>query len=106
MVAAGEITREQIRYHEDRNRLLRAVGNPEGAKPTILESAQPVRPGDAFLLCTDGLWEQVTETEMAVDLVKSSTAMEWLKRMELRLMTKVKADHDNYTALALFVIKA
>lgn len=106
MVAAGEITREQIRYHEDRNRLLRAVGNPEGVKPTIHESPQPVGPGDAFLMCTDGFWEYVTETEMAVDLVKSNTPMEWLERMELRLVARAAANHDNYTALALFISEA
>ena len=105
MVDAGEITREQIRNHEDRNRLLRAVGNPDGVKPTILESPQPVRPGDAFLLCTDGFWEYVTEAEMVVDLVKSNTPMEWLERMELRLVVRAAADHDNYTALALFIVE-
>lgn len=103
MVVAGEITQEQIRQHEDRNRLLRAVGNPEGVKPTILESPQPVRPGNVFLLCTDGFWEYVTEAEMAVDLVKSNTPMEWLGRMELRLIARAAANHDNYTALAVFV---
>ena len=106
MVAAGEITREQIRHHEDRNRLLRAVGNPDGVKPTILESPQTVRPGDAFLLCTDGFWEYVTEAEMGVDLVKSNTPMKWLERMELRLVARAAANHDNYTALALFISEA
>ena len=103
MVVAGEITREQIRHHEDRNRLLRAVGNPEGVKPTILEAAQLVRPGDVFLMCTDGFWEYVTEAEMAVDLVKSNTPMEWLERMELRLVARAAANHDNYTAVAVFI---
>ena len=103
MVAAGEITWEQIRHHEDRNRLLRAVGNPDGVKPTILELPQPVRPGDVFFLCTDGFWEYVTEAEMAVDLVKSSVPMEWLERMELRLFARAASDHDNYSAVAVFI---
>ena len=106
MVDAGEIAREQMRFHEDRNRLLRAVGNPDGVKPTILESTRPVIPGDAFLLCTDGFWEYVTEAEMAVDLVKSNTPMEWLERMELRLVARAAANHDNYSALALFISEA
>ena len=103
MVVAGEITQEQIRQHEDRNRLLRAVGNPEGVKPTITESPQLVRQGNVFLLCTDGFWEYVTEAEMAVDLVKSNTPIEWLGRMELRLIARAAANHDNYTAMAVFV---
>jgi serine/threonine protein phosphatase PrpC len=103
MVAMGEITREQIRYDEDRSRLLRAVGNPDGVKPTILESPQPVSPGDTFLMCTDGFWEYVTEAEMEVDMAKSNTPMEWLERMELRLISRVKEGNDNYTALAVFI---
>lgn len=103
LVDAGEITKEQIRTHPDRNRILRAVGNPDGVKPTILDASRKVQPGDAFLLCTDGFWEYVTETEMAVDLAKSATPEEWLERMELRLIGKVDPENDNYSAVALFV---
>ena len=36
MVAGGEIRPDQVRHHEDRNRLLRCLGNREGEfKPTI-----------------------------------------------------------------------
>ena len=103
MVAAGEITREQIRTHADRNRLLRAVGNPDEVKPTILGASQRIQHGDAFLLCTDGFWEYVTELEMAADLAAARTPQAWLERMEMRLVSKAKADNDNYTALALFI---
>jgi len=103
LVDAGEITKEQIRTHEDRNRILKAVGNPEGVKPTILDTPRKVKPGDAFLLCSDGFWEYVTETEMAVDLAKSKKPEEWLKLMELRLLGKVEDGNDNYSALAMFV---
>ena len=103
MVDTGEITQGQIRNHEDRNRLLRAVGNPDGVKPTILESSRRVVSGDAFLMCTDGFWEYVTEAEMTVDLVKSDTPMEWLERMEIRLIARAPAGNDNYSAMAVFI---
>ena len=103
MVAAGEITPGQIRSHVDRNRLLRAVGNPDEVKPTMLTGPQRIQPGDAFLLCTDGFWEYVTELEMAADLATVKTPQAWLERMEMRLVLKAKADNDNYTALALFI---
>lgn len=104
LVNAGDITKEQIRTHPDRNRILRAVGNPDGVKPTILDASRKIQRGDAFLLCTDGFWEYVTETEMAVDLAKSATPKDWLGWMELRLIGKVETGYDNYSALALFVI--
>ena len=39
----------------------------------------------AFLLCTDGFWEYVLETEMMVDLAKSRRPGEWLDYMVSRL---------------------
>ena len=101
MVDAGEITKMQIRNHVDRNRILRAMGNSDGVNPTITEPRK-IKAGDAILLCTDGFWEYVTETEMVVDLAKSSKPQEWLNRMELRLIMKVGKGNDNFTALAVF----
>jgi len=66
MVRHGLITVEQARDHEDRNILVRALGTkPElklGCKPTFLEH----RPGDRFLLCSDGLYDLVSEQEIVV----------------------------------------
>src|ERR1700722_19868749 len=46
MVDAGELLRAQIRHHEDRNRLLRCLGNPDlDFRPTILPSSQPISCG-------------------------------------------------------------
>ena len=57
MVSAGELPASQIRHHEDRNRLLRCLGNNENDfRPTILQGARSLRQGTAFLLCTDGFW--------------------------------------------------
>ena len=40
-----------------------------------------VHNGDAFLICSDGFWEYVCETEMEADLLKSDSAEVWLKYM-------------------------
>jgi serine/threonine protein phosphatase PrpC len=100
---AGEIDTSQMRKHPDRNRILRAMGNPEGVKPAIMDAPRHVKAGDAFLLCSDGFWEYLAELEMAADLAKSLTAEDWLQRMELRLLERAVAGNDNYTALAFFV---
>ncbi len=104
LVDAGEIKQEQVRTHPDRNRILRAVGNPDGLKSAISDTPRKIRQGDVFLLCTDGFWEYITETEMSVDLAKSVTPEEWLDRMEMRLLDRVPPDNDNYTALAVFIV--
>lgn len=101
-VFSGEITKAQIRFHEDRNRVLRAFGADEPVKPDI--GSAPVDDGafHAFLLCTDGFWEYVLEGEMEIDLTKSDTPETWIKYMVERLEKKVAGNNDNYTAAALF----
>lgn len=103
MVAAGDIRQEDIRYHEDRNRLIRSLGHNDRLDPSIEKQPVPLDEGDAFLLCTDGFWEYVLEAEMAVDLAKSTGPQQWLAIMEERLLQRTTDDNDNYTALALFV---
>lgn len=103
LAEAGDITREQIRKHEDRSRLLRALGQAQAPKPSVLAAPERLQPGDAFLLCTDGWWENVTEVEMQVDLFKSGDPGEWLDQMAGRIASRVRGDHDNYTAAAVFV---
>lgn len=101
-VALGEIRREEIPGHCDRSRLLRVLGD-EKCRPEIHE---PVRlePGrHAFLLCSDGFWESVTEEEILLDLCKSPSPGEWLKSLYLRIMERQGEEHDNHTAVAVFV---
>jgi len=101
MAAAGDIREEDIRFHEDRNRLLRTLGKEGDLRPTILETPTQTDPGDAFLLCTDGFWEYVFESEMEADLVASEGSEQWLEKMEDRLMARVGKGHDNYSALGI-----
>jgi serine/threonine protein phosphatase PrpC len=102
LVKAGEITPDQIRGHGDRNRLLRSIGEKSGVQPAVLDTPSDLLPGDAFLLCTDGFWEYVYETEMLADLVSSASPDEWLQRAESRLLSRVTGGHDNYSAIGIF----
>ena len=102
MVNAGELPANKIRHHEDRNRLLRCLGNSETEfRPTILPEARTLNLGMAFLLCTDGFWENVTEPEMEVDLAKAEGTRDWLALMEGRLLERATDSSDNYTAIAV-----
>lgn len=100
-VMMGEIDYSQIRFHEDRNRILRALGgektNPELSPITDLKKQR-----HAFLLCSDGFWEYVYESEMEQMLRLSKDPQDWLNKMEALLKERVPADNDNYTAAAIF----
>lgn len=103
LAKAGEIESSEIRFHEDRNRLLRSIGSKDGVKPHIELSAITLVPGDAFLLCTDGFWEHVFENEMELDSVQTTGAEDWISVMEERLLNRVLPGNDNYSAIAIIV---
>ena len=99
-VLMGQIRPEQIRFHEDRNRVLRALGS-DNARPDI-SAVTELMQGDAFLLCTDGFWEYVYEEEMEQLLQTANNPEDWLRQMENLLLSRVPEYNDNYTAAAVF----
>ncbi|HZU24252.1 MAG TPA: protein phosphatase 2C domain-containing protein [Bryobacteraceae bacterium] len=103
MAAAGEITAAEIRFHEDRNRLLRTLGDASRLRPALSDGPEALQAGDAFLLCTDGFWELVDEADMESALAASTAPERWLAEMERRLETRLRGDDDNYSAAAIFL---
>ncbi len=95
-----ELSYENIRFHPDRSHLTRAlgIGEKSGVQTYPLIS---VASGDAFLMCSDGFWENVFETEMEIDLIKSRTPKEWMNFMLLRIVRRLKSDGDNLSAIAV-----
>jgi protein phosphatase len=61
-VKLGLLTHEQAQRHPMRNIVTRALGNQPEVEVDLLE--EPVRPGDIFTLCSDGLSNMVGENEM------------------------------------------
>jgi serine/threonine protein phosphatase PrpC len=95
----GEITPEEIRTHDDRSKLLKVLGDTDNLNIKKIESGIKIEQGDAFILCTDGFWEYVYETEMELDLVKSASPKEWCEFMCKRLLRRVTGKNDNFTIL-------
>lgn len=101
LVDSGEIREEEIRFHEDRNRLTRAFDSGDIERFELSPEALKLTGSDAFLICTDGFWEHVLESEMQKDLSHSNNPESWLDKMEIRLQARVKEGHDNYSAIAI-----
>lgn len=101
LVDAGKISPQDIRGHEDQNRLTRAMGQAGDIRPAILPAPFPIREGDAVLLCSDGVWTYVLEQEMEADLSKAESAADWLSRLEQRILARAEGPYDNYTAIAV-----
>lgn len=100
-VMQGEITAEEIRFHQDRNRLTRALGSRADVRIDI--DMLGIQAGDAFLLCSDGFWELIWEREMLEDLGSSSNAEQWMIAMRRRVESRMASDADNSTAAVLMI---
>ena len=104
LALSGEINEEDIYHHPDRNKLLRAFGM-EWDKP-MYSIVKPINLNNnqAFLLCTDGIWEWITEQQLCELLKSSSSAKEWLdKIIEFVELSSRNATRDNYSAITVFI---
>jgi len=98
----GEITQEEIRSHEDRNKVLRAFGGGDEINADISTPLTMATGNHTFLLCTDGFWEYVMESEMELDLAKFKEPSEWLDSMCKRVNRCAPSNNDNFSAAAVF----
>ena len=58
----GQITEEEMKTHPDQNRLYEALGGAQVPEPEF--GSKIVTAGDAFLLASDGVWENVSNAEL------------------------------------------
>ena len=70
LVRAGHITPEEARQHPYRNVITRAVGTDTEVQVDVTEVGR--RPGDLYLLCSDGLSEYVDMDQMREILLSQS----------------------------------
>jgi protein phosphatase len=94
MVRQGLMSPEEAEHHEDRNVLAHAMGTrPELAVVTWPEP-MPVRPGDRFVLCSDGLHDLVSSAEI-LQVVRDAETGESCEKL-LR-MARQRGGYDNIT---------
>ena len=100
-VISGDITADEIRGHIDRNKLIRVLGVKENVNPDL--NVLEAKSGDAFLLCSDGFWENIEEKEMEELLKKSRTVDEWLQGMAAAVRKNgAGTNMDNNSAIAVW----
>ena len=70
----GLITPEQARLSGSRGLITRALGVQAGVEVDVQE--QPVLPGDVFLLCSDGLFDMLDDTEIQYEIEQADGDLE------------------------------
>ncbi|MFC7513840.1 PP2C family protein-serine/threonine phosphatase [Herbaspirillum sp. GCM10030257] len=110
LVDAGLCAPERIRSHPLRSSLLGAIGITDEEDADIAcdvaYSSDHLENGDALLLCTDGFWEWITESEMETTLREASSVTNWLGAMDhiaQHNSSSSRHPRDNYTAIAIRV---
>lgn len=97
-----EIREDEIRNHPERSSVLRVMGIEWEKDMFDVMKPVPLRKCDAFLLCSDGFWELITEEKMCDYLKNSDSADEWLGMMTKEVRKNGKGrEMDNYSAIAI-----
>jgi len=99
LVAAGTITPDEIYTHPQGNMITRCLGSQSNVEAdTFLED---LKLGNAFLICSDGLWEMVRDNQIKDILLQSSTAQAACDRL-------VEAANENggRDNISVIIIKA
>ncbi|MBQ2901641.1 MAG: serine/threonine-protein phosphatase [Agathobacter sp.] len=102
-VDLGEIKPDEIRFHQDRNKLTKALGLKSEISVSQRFDPIEIKCGDSFLLCSDGFWEYIYEDEMIKCLCKSNTPQEWFTQMLDIVKKRVKKCYDNISAICVFI---
>ena len=78
LVDAGQLDAEAAESHPQANVITRAVG--AGGALQLDKVADRVAPGDRFLLCSDGVFKELPEAEIAARLARGADAAELVRR--------------------------
>ena len=65
LLAAGQITPEEVYTHPRRNEIYRALGDQRLTESDVDVYSGRLQPGDGLLLCSDGLWDFVRDAAIA-----------------------------------------
>ena len=98
---SGRISRSQSLSDEDKNSLVSSVGGPDACVPEL--GGRFTHPGDGFVLCSDGAWENLLDQEIAFDRLKAQTAEEWARLLLLRILDRMAPDADNLSVITVLI---
>lgn len=100
LVEAHQISPEEVYTHPQRNLIYRSLG--AGHKNIEVDIFQEtLRPGDTLLLCSDGLWEMVHQSDLKKALAKQVSPQTICDT--LIDMANASGGEDNITAVVVHV---
>ena len=95
LVELGQISSEEAHKHPQRSFLYRAVG--QGSELKVDTHFQPLKDDSHLILCSDGLWNAVSEEEI-LDVIRSSPSPQEACNMLIGLANECGGE-DNITVV-------
>ena len=98
MIDVGELTEQEAQQHPNRHVITRAIG----VSPVVLDDygQWSLQPGDVLLLCSDGLYNRVSDQEIAL-LLKETQREQWAEKLVEK--ANENGGEDNITAVLLCI---
>jgi serine/threonine protein phosphatase PrpC len=72
LIAKGKLAREDAKDHKLANILVNVLGSPNADPFVTVGRHQGLKAGDAFLLCSDGLWHYFSDMELGAALAMNT----------------------------------
>jgi serine/threonine protein phosphatase PrpC len=101
LVDLGKVTEDEMGTHPDQNRLTQSLGGDATPMPDFGNDG--VKEHDAFLVCSDGLWEMIDPAEMADALSARKLGDDGAKHLVEQAFARAKPRSDNITVALLRV---
>ncbi len=102
LIAAGEITEEEARTYPRRNVITRAIQpHQDYREKATYNIIRDIKPGDLFLLCTDGVVEKLDNDDLCRILLTKKSPDERIKKLQEECSSR--NTNDNNTAILIEV---
>ena len=101
-IDSGMITPEQARFSQNKNLVTRALGIDPTVEPELRE--YDTRPGDVWLLCSDGLNDMVSDEDIGLTLQTLSANLK-LAAQQLVQMANDNGGRDNVSVILVRVLR-
>ncbi len=99
LIDKGKITREQARIHPDKNIITRALGLDMEVESDYFR--EKLEPGDRFLLCSDGLTNELDDSEI-LKIIENKEDPQIAVNNLLETANE-QGGRDNVTALLIYI---
>ncbi len=101
LVSKGLLSPADARHHAEKNVILRAIGTSPAVTISTWDKPFPIRNGDRFLLCSDGLHDLVDDGEIRDAVALDTPAM---CCEQLVALARGRGGHDNITVAVVHVV--